>query len=40
MARAFLHEGGRYVAILDDTERTVLYGLMQQTRILLSPEVE
>jgi hypothetical protein len=40
MARAFLHESGRYVAILDDTERTVLYGLMQQTRILLSPEVE
>jgi hypothetical protein len=40
MARAFLHEGGRYVAILDDTERTVLSGLMQQTRILLSPEVE
>ncbi|MGW5239865.1 DUF2017 domain-containing protein [Monashia sp. NPDC004114] len=40
MARAFLHEDGRYVAILDDTERTVLYGLMQQTRMLLSPEVE
>ncbi len=40
MARAFLHEAGLYVAILDDTERTILYGLMQQTRILLSPEVE
>ena len=40
MARAFLREHGVYVAVLDETERTVLYGLMQQTRILLSPEVE
>lgn len=40
MARAFLRERNRYVAILDDSERAVLYGLMQQTRILLSPEVE
>jgi hypothetical protein len=40
MARAFLRERDTYVAILDETERAVLYGLMQQTRTLLSPEVE
>ncbi|MFM6849153.1 MAG: DUF2017 domain-containing protein [Terrabacter sp.] len=40
MARAFLREDDGYVALLDTTERTVLYGLMQQTRILLSPEIE
>ncbi|MGO4599533.1 DUF2017 domain-containing protein [Terrabacter sp. 2RAF25] len=40
MARAFLREDDDYVALLDATERTVLYGLMQQTRILLSPEIE
>ena len=40
MARAFLREGDDYVALLDTTERTVLYGLMQQTRTLLSPEIE
>ncbi|WP_323099511.1 DUF2017 domain-containing protein [Intrasporangium sp. YIM S08009] len=40
MARAFLREDDRYVALLDDLERTVLRGLMEQTRILLSPEVE
>ncbi|NUQ32899.1 MAG: DUF2017 domain-containing protein [Dermatophilaceae bacterium] len=40
MARAFLREDDDYVALLDPTERTVLYGLMQQTRILLSPEIE
>lgn len=40
MARAFLREGGRYVGILDPTERTILHGLMEQTRALLSPEVE
>jgi hypothetical protein len=40
MARAFLREEADYVALLDTTERTVLHGLMQQTRILLSPEIE
>jgi hypothetical protein len=40
MARAFLREKGRYVGLLDPTERTILHGLMEQTRILLSPEVE
>ena len=40
MARAFLSEDGRYVALLDDTERFMIHGLMQQTRIVLSPEVE
>jgi hypothetical protein len=40
MARAFQREDGRYVALLDDSERAVLHGLMQQTRTLLSPEVE
>ena len=40
MARAFLREETGYVGLLDTTERTVLYGLMQQTRILLSPEIE
>ena len=40
MARAFLPEGGRYVALLDETERFMIHGLMQQTRIVLSPEVE
>jgi hypothetical protein len=40
MARAFLPEDGRYVALLDDSERFMVHGLMQQTRIVLSPEVE
>lgn len=40
MARAFLPDDGRYVALLDDTERFMIHGLMQQTRIVLSPEVE
>lgn len=40
MARAFLPEDGRYVALLDDTERFMIHGLMQQTRIVLSPELE
>ena len=40
MARAFLPEGESYVALLDPTERTVLRGLMEQTRVLLSPEIE
>ncbi|HKX65773.1 MAG TPA: DUF2017 domain-containing protein [Intrasporangium sp.] len=40
MARAFLPEDGRYVALLDETERFMVHGLMQQTRVVLSPEVE
>ncbi|HET8595078.1 MAG TPA: DUF2017 domain-containing protein [Intrasporangium sp.] len=40
MARAFLRDGDRIVAVLDETERLVLSGLMEQTRLLLSPEVE
>ena len=40
MARAFLPEDGRYVALLDETERFMIHGLMQQTRVVLSPEVE
>ncbi|AXG12950.1 DUF2017 domain-containing protein [Intrasporangium calvum] len=40
MARAFLMEDGRYVAVLDVTERFMLHGLMEQTRVVLSPEVE
>lgn len=40
MARAFLREQDHYVALLESTERTVLLGLMQQTRLLLSPEIE
>lgn len=40
MARAFLRERDHFVAHLDATERTVLSGLMQQTRLLLSPEIE
>jgi uncharacterized protein (DUF885 family) len=40
MARAFLREPEGLVAVLDDGERTILSGLMQQTRVLLSPEIE
>jgi hypothetical protein len=40
MARAFLREPEGLVALLDDGERTILSGLMQQTRVLLSPEIE
>ncbi len=40
MARAFLREQDRYVGLLESIERTVLHGLMQQTRQLLSPEIE
>ncbi|EWT06445.1 hypothetical protein N864_21215 [Intrasporangium chromatireducens Q5-1] len=40
MARAFLRDGDRIVAVLDETERAVLSGLMEQTRLLLAPEVE
>ncbi|MDV3222383.1 DUF2017 domain-containing protein [Intrasporangium sp.] len=40
MARAFLREAGRYVALLDEPERFMVHGLMEQTRDLLSPDVE
>ena len=40
MARAFLREADRYVAVLDEGERFMVSGLMHQTRIVLSPEVE
>jgi hypothetical protein len=40
MARAFLRDAGRYVAVLDDAERFMVHGLMGQARIVLSPEVE
>ena len=40
MARAFLREPEGLVAVLDDGERTILSGLMHQTRVLLSPEIE
>ncbi|TQM63700.1 DUF2017 domain-containing protein [Humibacillus xanthopallidus] len=40
MARAFLREPDGFVALLDDGERLILSGLMQQTRVLLSPEIE
>ncbi|MDN5766321.1 MAG: DUF2017 domain-containing protein [Humibacillus sp.] len=40
MARAFLREKNCYVALLDPTERAMLGGLMEQTRLILAPEVE
>jgi len=40
MARAFVREPDGFVALLDDGERLILSGLMQQTRVLLSPEIE
>lgn len=40
MARAFVRRRGRYVALLDETERAMLAGLMEQTRLILAPEVE
>ena len=40
MARAFLREKDCYVALLDPTERAMLAGLMEQTRLILAPEVE
>ena len=40
MARAFLREQGLYVGLLEPNERIVLQGLMQQTRLLLAPEIE
>ena len=35
MARAFLRESEGLVALLDDGERTILSGLMQQTLSLI-----
>lgn len=40
MARAFLRQKRHYVALLDATERAMLTGLMEQTRLILAPEVE
>ena len=40
MGRAFLTDGGHYVAILDEGERAMLAGLMEQTRLILAPEIE
>jgi hypothetical protein len=40
MARAFLRENDRYVALLEDAERAMIASLMEQTRLILSPEVE
>ncbi|MCU1538004.1 MAG: hypothetical protein JWP82_2355 [Humibacillus sp.] len=40
MARAFMTEPAGFVAVLDEGERRVLSGLLQQTRELLSPAVE
>lgn len=37
MARGFKHKGRLYVARLDETERGVVAGLMDQTRDLLAP---
>jgi hypothetical protein len=40
MARAFLREDDGYVAVLEDGERAMIASLMEQTRLILSPEVE
>ncbi len=40
MARAFVRENDRYVALLDPAERAMIASLMEQTRLVLSPEVE
>jgi hypothetical protein len=40
MARAFLRENDRSVALLEDAERAMIASLMEQTRLILSPEVE
>ncbi len=40
MARAFLRQKQHYVALLDATERAMITGLMEQTRLILAPEVE
>lgn len=37
MANAFKHKAGHYVAKLDELEREVVAGLMEQTRDLLAP---
>jgi hypothetical protein len=37
VARAFKRRGGRFVARLDDGEREVVLGLLEQTRELLAP---
>ena len=37
MAKAFKRKGGRFVAQLDDVEREVVLGLMQQTQEFLAP---
>ena len=38
MAKAFKRKGDRFVARLDDVEREVVIGLLQQTREFLAPE--
>ena len=38
MARAFKRKGDRFVARLDDVEREVVVGLLEQTHELLAPE--
>lgn len=40
MARSFVRQHDRYVGGLDDAERAILISLMEQTRLILSPEVE
>lgn len=40
MARAFRRKGDRFVGTLDEFERRMVFGLMAQTRQLLSPERE
>lgn len=40
MARAFLRQDDRYVAVLDEPERLMVQGLMEQTRSILAPEIE
>ncbi|MBE3076216.1 MAG: DUF2017 family protein, partial [Actinobacteria bacterium] len=37
MARAFKHKGDRFVALLDEVEREVVVGLLQQTYDFLVP---
>ena len=39
MARAFRRKGDRFVAKLDEAERMIVAGLMEQTRLLLAPEI-
>ena len=40
MARSFLRHKDHYVGVLDEAERAILISLMEQTRLILSPEVE